>query len=615
MSVKRYQLHKFDNNNPAAVPPCAFFATEKGCKSGDGCKFLHGPNDTRHAPPVTQHVTPPDPLPEEVTKKRKHKKEKEVMEDKKIRTENSSHLPVQSYASHYTQGHIAQVATSAPIQDPSREKLSKKKRSEKKLVEKQPDVPPGFQSSHNNNISLQYPVSPFSPNAVKREEEEDASFLFGVVNTAIAQGSSDSNRPGHISHGNSSVKFVDRSTVDQRLQTSGTEHATAGSSHQKNKKVNEAVPVTLPSSTSNIAPTLQFVSPPQQNVVAAQQMQLQQSTSHPQPQTPAIPTVLLDESIIHWRPYVQATVSNPRFSKDYNFEVDNSWVKAKPYGEWCENLPPIVAIDCEMCETSDPVTGIKDGSTLIRFSMVNGLNPSEVIVDSLVNPLLPVTNMRSHIHGINEEALRNVQFTLRHAQAILMNTISDRTVIVGHALHHDFKSLKFNHYNVVDTSYIYQIANEPGASPSLRECAQQTLNESLSPYHDSVEDAKVALLLAAHVVKNGFQPPLARVGGARTENQSSLLIHRIPKSCSEDQIKRMFAVNSYVIPKTVNPIQHPVGKDPSANVGRTDAVFETAAHAELAFDTLPGPDRPDKGNRSQKRVYLQGGGYMCVRKY
>ena len=36
-------------------------------------------------------------------------------------------------------------------------------------------------------------------------------------------------------------------------------------------------------------------------------------------------------------------------------------------------LPPILAIDCEMCETEDPVTGDKNSLTLVRLSVVNGI--------------------------------------------------------------------------------------------------------------------------------------------------------------------------------------------------------------------------------------------------
>lgn len=107
--------------------------------------------------------------------------------------------------------------------------------------------------------------------------------------------------------------------------------------------------------------------------------------------------------------------------------------------------PRVIAIDCEMCETADPVTGEKDKNSLIRFSVVNGLNPSQVLLDTLVQPIMPVTDLRTKIHGITEEQLNNVKFTLRHAQAALYNLINDQTIIVGHSVHNDLKALHFNH--------------------------------------------------------------------------------------------------------------------------------------------------------------------------
>lgn len=153
------------------------------------------------------------------------------------------------------------------------------------------------------------------------------------------------------------------------------------------------------------------------------------------------------------------------------------------------NLPTVLAIDCEMCETKDPVTGGRNGQTLIRMSVVNGLNRDEVsflsilvtqghnvflslcsslhpslhldilplslclyslgmrqvLIDTLVAPSWPITDMRTNIHGISADDLRPVNFTLRHAQAAMMSLCADNTVIIGHAVHHDLRSLKFNH--------------------------------------------------------------------------------------------------------------------------------------------------------------------------
>lgn len=66
-------------------------------------------------------------------------------------------------------------------------------------------------------------------------------------------------------------------------------------------------------------------------------------------------------------------------------------------------------------------------------------------MDTLVNPGLPVSDMRTNIHGIKEEQLNGVAFTLRHAQAMLLSICSSDTIIVGHGLINDFKALKFKH--------------------------------------------------------------------------------------------------------------------------------------------------------------------------
>ena len=276
----------------------------------------------------------------------------------------------------------------------------------------------------------------------RREEEEDTAFLFGAVNSVInrspptvAASAAEQNlgataflsesslgstpnidRQGasavQIAHtltrnltGESSFPFVEKESVMKTLSTSGTDHAT-GSNSGKGPAKEEA---------AASAKTQQILS--------------------------AIRTA--DTSSLGWGKLVYATQQNQRFKKEYNFETDNTWVRAHAYGQWCADLPPVLAIDCEMCATKDPVTGERFNNSLIRFSVVNGLRPEEVLVDQLVKPSFPVVESRAHIHGINPERLEGISYTLRHAQAALMQLCSDHTIIVGHSVHNDLKSLKF----------------------------------------------------------------------------------------------------------------------------------------------------------------------------
>ena len=58
---------------------------------------------------------------------------------------------------------------------------------------------------------------------------------------------------------------------------------------------------------------------------------------------------------------------------------------------------------------------------------------------------MTIKDMRTQIHGITEDMLRDVKFTLRHAQAFLMKIVSERTILLGHGLFNDLKALKFDH--------------------------------------------------------------------------------------------------------------------------------------------------------------------------
>jgi RNA exonuclease 1 len=281
-------------------------------------------------------------------------------------------------------------------------------------------------------------------------------------------------------------------------------------------------------------------------------------------------------------------------------------------------------MDCEMCETTDPVTGIKVDNALVRFSVVDCTDNGNVLIDALVAPGLPITDARTHIHGITEQQLAGVTWTLRHAQAALLNLCSEHTVFVGHSLHKDLRALKFNHRNVVDTAYLFTLEGEPGAAPSLRDVSEQILGTRLGDTHDSVEDARASLYAAAVLLSRGAQPSIVRristagSSAALTAASSSaaafsLLVHRIPDYCTEQHVQEMIVAHAQVMPTKILPIIRGAGES-SVPSGKTTIFFSSQVHCDLAFDSIAGPNRPDKQNRSQKRVYFKGGGYICVRK-
>jgi RNA exonuclease 1 len=121
--------------------------------------------------------------------------------------------------------------------------------------------------------------------------------------------------------------------------------------------------------------------------------------------------------------------------------------------------------------------------------MVGGSKGETVILDTLVQPSMPVVDMVTQIHGISKDHLSGVSYTLRHAQAAMAQLVRPETVLVGHALDNDLKSLKFNHARVVDTALIYR--SSEGRTCSLRELAVALLGSEQESPHDSISDAQI----------------------------------------------------------------------------------------------------------------------------
>ena len=344
------------------------------------------------------------------------------------------------------------------------------------------------------------------------------------------------------------------------------------------------------------------------------------STTPPQPKYP-IPSSTPEG--IKWQNAVIATRNNPRYKSNFDFDKakqqmdeprkgkTSHWVTTRPFGAWCANNPPAIAIDCEMCETKDPVTGASNPKALCRLSVVNAVNPDEVLIDTLVKPTWPVVDYRSKINGIKKEHLDSVQFTLKHAQAFMIALCSNETVIIGHALHNDLVSLQMGHHCNVDSAMLFSVKDEPSSTCSLRDLAMSVMTREMPEVHDSVNDALVALLAiqAGYLETGGSPAPVARSFPPRRKGASSeLFVHRIPKGVFQQHISKMFLAHTQIEPKEVPTIEF------NSETGKTTVVFASGDHANLVFKSLEGEAKPDKTGRLQKRVYLRNGGYICIRK-
>ena len=142
--------------------------------------------------------------------------------------------------------------------------------------------------------------------------------------------------------------------------------------------------------------------------------------------------------------------------------------------------------------------------------------------------------------------------------------------------------------------------------------------------------------VAASVHTHGYSSAVPRwlAAGAQTTDVSSgvaavihkqkeLLIHRIPMTLKEKDIFNMLTTHTNIIPVHIDPITRTLGTGGQSNNnnnqnndnGKTCIRFPSVTHCNLAFETISGPNRPDKSGHPQKRVYLKTGGYICVRKF
>ena len=105
------------------------------------------------------------------------------------------------------------------------------------------------------------------------------------------------------------------------------------------------------------------------------------------------------------------------------------------------------------------------------------------------------------------------------------------------------------------------------------------------------------------------------IGGGRTGDAGSagrtnvLLVHRLPIDTLPEHVSEMFLEYASIRPKSVKKISY------LGPLGKCYVEFMTSRHAEMAYDSLVGEERPDSYGNVQKTVVLKGGGtIICLRK-
>ncbi|CAM9921609.1 unnamed protein product [Ectocarpus sp. 6 AP-2014] len=365
----------------------------------------------------------------------------------------------------------------------------------------------------------------------------------------------------------------------------------------------------------------------------------------------AVAAVVAPASIPHpkadvWQGLVERTRAHPKFAKNYRFETDATWVMASPCGDSCPGLPQVIALDCEMCMSEDPLSKERNGKELLRLSIVRG-EDGEKLMDTLVRPGNPVVDWRTDIHGVAPEHLEGVMFTHRHAQVAISRICCPHTVIIGHALNNDLSALKMTHDRVVDTSFLFEGSDEKFSTPSLKDVVKVALGRQIQDgSHDSVTDAKSTLEVARYALENvgAPLPPIDRTkkasrrwngegssddaGGrkkrrglengeddadaraAKVERERrSLMVHRLPAGTTPEQLLRVMRKKTKVIAQEAEGIEF------TGTTGKTHVVYATKELADVAFNGISTAAKEDTSGRLQKRIYTSEDGkkYIAVR--
>ncbi|KAG6378672.1 ribonuclease H-like protein [Boletus reticuloceps] len=159
----------------------------------------------------------------------------------------------------------------------------------------------------------------------------------------------------------------------------------------------------------------------------------------------------------------------------------------------------VVALDCEMIYT----TG---GMRVARVSVVDGAGAE--VFDELVrmDDGVEVIDYNTRFSGITKEEHRKASLTLSSIRQSLDVFINSETIIIGHALENDLKTLRMIHHQCIDTAILFPHRAGPPYRRSLRDLAKEHLGISIqtgggSTGHSSVEDSVATLdLVRWHIL-------------------------------------------------------------------------------------------------------------------
>ncbi|KAL7282390.1 hypothetical protein ACG7TL_003861 [Trametes sanguinea] len=160
----------------------------------------------------------------------------------------------------------------------------------------------------------------------------------------------------------------------------------------------------------------------------------------------------------------------------------------------------VVALDCEMIYT----TG---GMRVARVSVID--SAGKEVFDEYVrmDEGVEVIDFNTRFSGINEENYATAVLPLSAIRKSMDAFINANTIIIGHALENDLKTLRMIHHRCVDTAVLFPHTAGPPYRRALRALAKEYLGQTIQAAgaegHSSIEDSVATLDLVRWHVLNG----------------------------------------------------------------------------------------------------------------
>ncbi|XP_065347652.1 uncharacterized protein LOC135944552 [Cloeon dipterum] len=122
--------------------------------------------------------------------------------------------------------------------------------------------------------------------------------------------------------------------------------------------------------------------------------------------------------------------------------------------------------------------------------------------ETLVKPHDMIIDYVTKHSGIDEEIMeQGPSKSLREVHSDLLELIKEDTILIGHSIGNDLKSLKLSHDKLVDTVIVFPHSNSFKRN-SLWWLARRFLDQSIQDGdgHDSAEDARTCMKLMQYKV-------------------------------------------------------------------------------------------------------------------